>query len=200
MNTRGSPKPDLVHASFRLVRFSLSNLPIKHRLPLLIGTLLLGIITLSIWASYRGVRESALAAGGERLRGLTQQLANQIQQSVPIFLNRTFTAANDPAARTFLSSPSPNTRPAAVAILQQFGPVQDASNLQVELWNSTGSLLLTVPDNSAPKSADLSAEFKQSGVDPYKMAGPLRVVKGVVMYSVVAAAKDDQGKVIGFLV
>ena len=42
-------------------RFPLSNLSIKHRLPLLIGILLLGIITASTWASYRGVRESALA-------------------------------------------------------------------------------------------------------------------------------------------
>ena len=170
MNTRGSPKPDLDHLSSRRASLSLSNLPIRHRLPLLIGTLLFGIITLSIWASYRGVRESALEVGGERLRSLTQQLANQIQQSLPIFLNRTFTAANDPAVRTFLSAPSRNTRPAAVAILQQFGPVQDTSNLQVELWNSTGSLVLTVPDNSAPESADLSAEFKQSGVDPAEAA------------------------------
>ena len=122
MNTRGSPKTDVRHASIkRRARFSLSNLPIKRRLPLLIGTLLFGIISLSIWASYRGVRESALEVGGERLRSLTQQLANQIQQSLPIFLNRTFTAANDPAVRNFLSAPSPNTRPAAVAMLQQFG-------------------------------------------------------------------------------
>ena len=200
MNTRGSPKSDLGQLSSQRPRFSLSNLPIKRRLPLLIGTLLFGIITLSIWASYRGVRESALEVGSERLRGLTQQLASQIQQSLPIFLNRTFTAANDPAVRNFLSAPSANTRAAAVAILQQFGPVQDPSNLQVELWNSTGSLVLTLPENSSPESADLSVEFKQSGVDPYKTVGPIRVVKGVVMYTVVAAVKDDQGKVIGFLV
>src|SRR5258707_12976967 len=200
MNTRGSPKPDLDHLSSQRASLSLSNLPIKHLLPLLIGTLLFGIITLSIWASYRGVKESALEVGGERLRSLTQQLANQIQQSLPIFLNRTFTVANDPAVRTFLSAPSPNTRPAAVSILQQFAPVQDPSSLQVELWNATGSLVLTVPDNSAPEPADLSAEFKQSGADPYKAVGPLRLVKGVLMYTVIAAVKDDQGKVMGYLV
>src|SRR5258708_2247378 len=174
MNTRGSPQTDLRQASLRRrSRFSVSNLPIKHRLPLLIGTLLFGVITTSIWASYRGVKESALEVGGERLRSLTQQLANQIQQSLPIFLNRTFTVANDPAVRTFLSAPSPNTRPAAVSILQQFGPAPDPSSSQVELWNSTGSLMLTVPDNSSPQSADLSVEFKQSGADPYKAVGPL---------------------------
>jgi len=60
--------------------------------------------------------------------------------------------------------------------------------------------MLTVPDNSSPESADLSVEFKQSGADPYKAVGPLRVVKDVLMYTVVAAVKDDQGKVIGYFV
>src|SRR5258706_20024 len=201
MNTRGSPQTDVLHASLRRrPRFSLANLPLKHRLPLLIGTLLLGIITVSIWTSYSGVKESALEVGSERLRSLTRQLANQTQQSLPIVLNRTFTVANDPAVRTFLRSPSSSTRPAAVSILQQFAPVQDPGSSQVELWNTTGSLVLTIPDNSSPESADLSVEFKQSGVDPYKAAGSIRVVKGVVMYTVAAAVKNDQGKVVGYLV
>src|SRR5712671_3399265 len=102
MNTRGSPKPDVGAVSSLRARFSLANLPIKHRLPLLIGALLFGIISVSIWTSYRGVKESALEVGGERLRSLTQQLANQTQQSLPISLNRTFTAANDPSVRAFL--------------------------------------------------------------------------------------------------
>ena len=46
-----------------------SRLSLRQRLPLLIGTLLLGIIIASIWASYSGVKDSALKAGHERLRG-----------------------------------------------------------------------------------------------------------------------------------
>ena len=94
-------------------RFSLSNLSIKHRLPLLIGTLLLGIIIASTWASYRGVQESALAVGRERLQNLTQQLANLSQQSNSLLLTKTSTAANSPAIRAFLQSPSPGTRAGA---------------------------------------------------------------------------------------
>src|SRR5258706_13191229 len=109
MNTRGSPKPDVGAVSSLRARFSLSNLPIKHRLPFLIGTLLFGIISVSIWTSYRGVKESALEVGGERLGSLTKQLANQIQLSLPVFLSRTFTAANDPAVQAFVKAPSPNT-------------------------------------------------------------------------------------------
>src|SRR5258706_4190795 len=91
-------------------RFAFSNLPIKHRLPLSIGTLLFGIFIISAWASYREVRESALQVGRERLLSLTQQLANQSQQSLPILLNRTSAAANDPAVRALLTAPSSSTR------------------------------------------------------------------------------------------
>ncbi|HBB96467.1 MAG TPA: hypothetical protein DC054_13855 [Blastocatellia bacterium] len=201
MNKRGSPPDSPLNTSpRRRSRFSVSNLPIRHRLPLLIGTLLFAIITGSIWASYRSVKESALEVGDERLRRLTQQLANQVQQSLPIFLNRTSTVANDPAVRNFLSAPSTTTQPAALSILQQFAPVQDTSSLQVELWNSAGSLVLTLPENSSPQPADLNLEFKQSGADPYKTVGPIRIVKNAIAYTVVAAVKDEQGKVLGYLV
>jgi hypothetical protein len=105
-------------------RFSLSNLSIKHRLPLLIGTLLLGIIIASTWASYRGVKESALEVGRERLENLTQELANLSQQSTGVLLAKTLTAANDQAIRAFLKSPSPATRSGALLIMQQFTPAQ----------------------------------------------------------------------------
>src|SRR5258708_30411184 len=117
MSTRGSPKPDLDHASSRRARFSLSNLPIKYRLPLIIGGILFGIILISIWASYRSVKESAIAVGRERLLSLTQQLANQTQQSLPLVLGRTFPAANQPAVRAFLQSPSPTPRPPTPTLL-----------------------------------------------------------------------------------
>lgn len=93
MNTRGSPKPDESTISSLRARFSLSSLAIRHRLPLIIGGILFGIILISIWASYRSVKESALAVGHERLLGLTQPLANQIQQSLPSVLSRTLPAA-----------------------------------------------------------------------------------------------------------
>lgn len=150
MKTRGSPPDTNLNASpRRRSHFPVSDLPIKHRLPSLIGTLLFAIITGSIRASYRGVKESALEVGGERLRGPTPQLANQIQQSLPIFLSRTVTVANHPSVRNFLRSPSTTTRPAVLSILQQFAPVQDPSSLQAELWNSTGSMVLGITENSS---------------------------------------------------
>ena len=184
----------------RRPRFFLSNLSIKHRLPLLIGALLLAILSASGYASYRAVRESALDVGRERLLSLTQQLANQSQQSMSILLNRTATAANDPAIRRFFLSPSMATRNDAIALLHQFSVEQDQNSLQVELWKADRSLALSVPDGSSPDPADLGNEFKHCASDPFKTIGPLRVVNGAVVYTVSAAVKDEEGKLIGYLI
>jgi hypothetical protein len=167
---------------------------------LLIGTLLLGLIITSTWASYREVKQSALELGRERLLGLTHQLANQLQQSLPFLLNRTSTVANEPAIRSFFKTRSETARSSAVTALQQFTAAQEPNGLQAELWTSDGSPALTVPDRSPPLTNDLSVEFKQSAVEPFKAVGPIRVVNGAVVYAVLAAVKDDSGKLIGYLV
>jgi PAS domain S-box-containing protein len=178
--------------------FSLSNLSIKHRLPLLIGALLLAILAASAFASYRAVRESALEVGRQRLLGLTQQLASQSQQGVPSLLAKISTTANEPAIRSFLQNPSTTTRAGALAVLQQFAAAQDQSNLQVELWNANNSLVL--PDGPSPQAIDLAPQFKQSSTDPFKAVGPVRLINNRVVYPAVAAVKDDAGNVIGYLV
>src|SRR5438874_8990837 len=181
-------------------RVSLSNLSIKHRLPLLIGTLLLGIILASTYASYRAVKQAALTVGRERLLNLTEQLANLSQQSTSTLLAKTFTAANDPAIRSFLQAPKTDNEASARAVLQQFSTANDPSSLQIELWRTDRSLALTVPAGSRPQPADLALEFKQATGDPFKATGAMRVVNDTPVYPAVAAVKDEAGKPIGYLV
>jgi PAS domain S-box-containing protein len=178
-------------------RFSIS---IKHRLPLLIGVLLFGMIVAATWASYNGVKESALEVGRERLQNLAKQLAILIQQSNNLSLAKTFTTANEPAIKAFLQSPSPATQSGASVILQQLKAPQYENSLQIELWNTTHSLVMTVPAGASPESLDLDAEFKASAVDPFKTAGPMRVIKDVIVAPGVAAVTDNSGKPIGYLV
>lgn len=200
-----SPGPELSERGIHSVRrarawLSLANLPIKHRLPLLIGILLLGIFVMSTLASYREVRESSLEIGRERLRNLTQQFASISQQSSFSSLNKLVTAANDPVVGAFLRSPSPATKDRAVALLQQFGPGQDPSNLQVELWNANHTPALTIPEGSSPEPPSLEAEFKQCSSDPYKALGALRIVNDTVVVPSAVAVRDDSGTLNGYLV
>src|SRR5258705_1393702 len=175
-------------------------LSIRHRLPLLIASLLWGVMVASVWVSYRGVRESSLEVGRERLVHLTEQLAALLQQTSAGLTAKTSAVANDAAIQSYLRSPSTTTRLAAVAHLQQFSPSQESNNIQVELWSPGRSFLMALPESTSPQSADLMMEFEQSAVPPFKVTGPLRLVKDKIIYPTVAAVKDDSGKLLGYLV
>ena len=117
----------------RSTRFSLSNISLKYRLPLLIGTLLAGVIIACNWASYRAVKASALEVGRERLQNLTQQLSTLLQQSANNITTKTATVASDGAVRAFVKSPETASQADVQKLLQQFTAPQDVNAIRVEL-------------------------------------------------------------------
>jgi hypothetical protein len=127
-------------------RWPLSNISFKYRLPLLIGTLLALILVACNWAAYRAVKASAFEVGRERLLNLTQQLSSLLQQSANTISTKTATAANETAIRTFVKSPTAESRTEAQKVVQQFLAPQDQNSLRVELW-STDRLLLGCNSN-----------------------------------------------------
>ncbi len=183
----------------KLDTWSLSNIPFKYRLPLLIGTLLALVIVACGWASYRAVEASAFAAGRERLQNLTQQLSGLLQQSANNIATKTATVANEPAIRGFVKSPSTGSQAEVQKLLQQFVAPQDANSIRVELW-STDRLLLVSPESEATPLGDLTPEFKQSAAEPFRSIGNIRQLKDTVGFPAVAAVKSDDGKVAGYLV
>lgn len=65
--------------------FSPSNLSIKHRLPLIMCTLQLGLLVASTWASYQDIKSSALEVGRERLlTGVRRNYDEPLKQFIAI--------------------------------------------------------------------------------------------------------------------
>src|SRR5438132_6797197 len=113
---------------------------------------------------------------------------------------RNVALANDSTIRAFLQSPSKPTREAAIAILKQMATAQDTNNFQIELWNAAREPLVTIPETATPQASDLYHEFQQSQADPFKTLGTIRIVNGAAAFPVVAAARDNSGKPLGYLV
>ena len=181
-------------------RWSPSNISLKYRLPILIGTLLATVIVACTWASYRAVKTSALEVGRERLQNLTQQLSTLLQQSAANILTKTASVANEPAIRAFVKSPETSSSADVQNLLQQFNSPQDANSIRVELWNAQGSLLLVSPASETKPFGDLTTEFKQTASEPFKTVGTIRQLKEAIGFAAVAAIKSEDGKVVGFLV
>jgi signal transduction histidine kinase len=180
--------------------WSLSNISFKYRLPILIGTLLAVVILACNWASYRAIKASALDVGRERLQNLTQQLSTLLQQSAANILTKTSSVANEPVLRAFVKSPETDTRADVQKLLQQFTAPQDANSIRVELWNAQGTLLLVAPEGDATPLGDLTNEFKQVSSEPFKSVGIIRQLKDAVGFPALAAIKNEDGKVAGYLV
>src|SRR2546426_3684457 len=173
-------------AGTRWARLCIPHLSIKQRLPLLIGGLLLGVISASTWASYQGVKDSALEVGNERLRHLTQQLAEMFQQSANNIAGKTVAAANDPAIRAYLRSPATTSRSSVETVLQQFKCEQDPNCLRIELWNTQRSLVLALPESSSDIPVALDSEFSHcASGSPFSIVGAYRVVADTIVHPVV---------------
>jgi hypothetical protein len=125
--------------------FSVSNISIKYRLPLLIGTLLFIVIVACSWASYRSVKTSAREVGRERLQNLTQQLSGLLQQSANNITTKTASVASDPVVREFVKAPATGSRADLKRLLQQFEAPADANSLGVELWSRESGLAFLRP-------------------------------------------------------
>src|SRR5437588_1539244 len=194
------PRSRVGHRWQPLGRHLVFDLSISRRLPLLIGTVLFAVISISTFASYRGVKDSGFDIASERLVTLTTYLATQLQLQGAAMSARSATTANDATIRAFLQSPSIATRDAAIASLKQIATAQDTGNLQVELWDVKRAPLLTIPEGRAPLSADLQVEFKQSEVDSSKAVGAIRIINDVPAYPIVAATKDSDGNTNGYQV
>lgn len=184
----------------RSTRLSLSDISLKYRLPLLIGTLLAGVIIACNWASYRAVKASALDVGRERLQNLTQQLSTLLQQSANNISTKTVAAANETAIRAFVKSPDTASQADVLKVLQQFNAPQDANSIRVELWSAERGLLLVSPEGDKTPLSDLTNDFKQASAEPFKIIGPIRTLKDTVGFPAIAAVKSDDGKVAGYLV
>jgi signal transduction histidine kinase/ActR/RegA family two-component response regulator len=141
-----------------------------------------------------------MEVGRERLQNLTQQLAGLLQQSANTITGKTVSVANDPVVRDFVASRASESRADVQTLLQQFLAPTDANSLGVELWSRESGLIFSAPEAATISLGDLATEFQQCSSEPFRAIGAIRRVKETVGFPAVAAVRNEQGAVIGYLV
>jgi signal transduction histidine kinase/ActR/RegA family two-component response regulator len=141
-----------------------------------------------------------MEVGRERLQNLTQQLSALLQQSASLITTKTASVANDPVVREFVKSPASGSRADVQKLLQQFVAPTDANSLGVELWSRESGIVFSDPGGGMISLGDLATEFQQCGSEPFRTVGAIRRVKDTVGFPAVAAVRNEQGGVIGYLV
>src|SRR5437868_286760 len=107
------------------------RLSIRQRLPLLICTLLLCIVVIFGVIAYLGVRKAALKIGEDRLQTLTQQLSTMLSGNAHTLIASSFTIANKPSVKSFVSSNGKDSVIETKKLMQELQ--KDSSYVQVEI-------------------------------------------------------------------
>jgi signal transduction histidine kinase len=129
-----------------------SGLSLERKLPLLIGTLLLGLIVTLLALSYREVSDAAIAGLQERLRQVTGQLADLITRPMGPRMAYYQRAADLPAVQDLMSQPSsPAARVRAADALKALRAAND-SMFPAELWDASGKMVVSL--DTTPRSIE----------------------------------------------
>jgi uncharacterized protein (DUF3084 family) len=115
-------------------------LSIRHRLPLLICSLLLSVILVFGVISYLGVRKAALKAGQHRLRTLSLQLSSMLSASAHSVIASTDAQANKPAVITFLQSSGKDSVAEINNVFKELN--KDSTCVAIQLLNSEQKTML----------------------------------------------------------
>lgn len=180
-------------------RWSPGSLSIQYKLPLLICALLLGVVVLSSWAAYRGVRDSAFGAARERLGNVTNQLATLLQSSAGQVGAAVAKAAANDTIRRFLETPTPQTRIDALKVMSRMGPVQEQV-VSVELWSPDRQQLLTAAALGTYPGAEGQPETVQwAARADTGLVGRLQMGRDSLVYPVSALVLGRRGP-LGYVV
>ena len=191
-----APGPPLTAPPRRWWRGSLS---IQYKLPLLICALLLGVVVMSSWAAYRGVRSSAFAAARERLENVSNQLASLLQASAGQVGAAVAKAAANDTIRRFLETPNETTRLDAISVMRRMGPAQEQV-VSVELWSAERKQLLTAAAQASMDSAGGEPETVQWAVRADTgLVGRLQLGRDTLIYPVTALVLGRRGP-LGYVV
>src|SRR5688500_102345 len=169
----------------------IARLPLEHRLPLVIGTLVLVAIAALVAIAYTEMRRTSLRTASERLTVVTTQLRDLFQQSSRQIRGQLATTAKAPAILAFARAQTSGTRERALATLKE---TQANQVIAMEIRDSTGRVLLAATtgglsvDSIAVNDVLPSLEPSDSAV-----AGGFRLVKDTIVLPVAIGVPNAPG-------
>jgi signal transduction histidine kinase len=166
---------------------------IEHKLPLLIGGLLLGVIVAITVAAYATVRGTSTRIASERLSAVTRQFRDLFQQSGVQLRASAAVAAKQPALRDFARSRAPSARARALEALKYTGPNANQV-IGEELRDSTGAVILSTA-LSRPEVAAMSVSDVVPRSEPGDSAtlGGFRLLNDTLVYPIAAHVEGTDG-------
>ncbi len=173
-----------------------TNLSLERKLPLLIGTLLLGLIVTLLALSYREVSDAAVNSLQDRLKQVTRELADLVTRPIQARMQYYQRAADLPSVRDLMREPSsPATRVRAANELKALHAAND-SVFPAELWDASGRTVVSL-DSTPPSRELLPVEHRS--LDDKPSFTPFVRVGDTEYFWVYAPIHAPDQQVVGYL-
>jgi signal transduction histidine kinase len=158
----------------------IARLPLEHRLPLVIGTLVLIAIAALVAVAYAEMRRTSLRTGSERLTSVTAQLRDLFQQSSRQIRGQLGPVAKEQPILAFTRAQTASTRERALVALKA---VQTNQVIATEIRDSAGKVLLAATSGTLRVDTMAVADVLPS-LEPSDsaVAGGFRLLNDTLVY------------------
>ncbi|HEX6627414.1 MAG TPA: ATP-binding protein [Gemmatimonadaceae bacterium] len=172
---------------------------IQMRLPLSMTALLAAAVIAAMAFAYVQVRRSAVGVAQERLKRVTEQVADLLQTSATNMGGAMRREAQKPEIVSFFASPSATVSGRAAAAVDSMRK-KSTQIIDIQLWDTRGETVLSSPANRSAVPAAIRSELLR--INPARdsgIVGRIHLVADTPVF-VVAAPVMRGDKVIGYLV
>lgn len=161
----------------------MAHLPLEHRLPLVIGTLMVVAIASLVAVAYAEMRRTSVRTASERLTVVTTQLRDLFQLSSQQIRGQLGATAKAAPVLAFTRARTPSTRARALTALQGAPGAQSAQVVATEIRDSTGQVLLAATNGTLRVDTIGVADVLPS-MEPSDsaIAGAFRLVNDTIVY------------------
>ena len=166
-------------------------MPLEHRLPLVIGTLVLVAIAALVAVAYAEMRRTSLRTSAERLAVVTSQMRDMFQQSSQQIRGQLASTAKAQPLLAFVRAQTASTRERALVALRA---AQSTQVIATEIRDSTGKVLLAATTGTLRVDTIAVADVLPS-LEPSDsaVAGGFRLVNDTLVFPAAIAVPGAPG-------
>lgn len=169
----------------------ISRLPLEHKLPLVIGSLVLFAIVSLVALSYAEMRRSAMHTASDRLSAVTTQLRDLFQQSSQQIRGQLATTARSPEVLAYARA---RTSAAAARAAEALRKTETITVFATEIRDSTGKVFVTT-DVSGKRVDSMSVADVLPALEPSDSGttGAFRALRDTLVFPVASAVPGARG-------
>jgi signal transduction histidine kinase/ActR/RegA family two-component response regulator len=167
---------------------------LRWRIPVYVFLLVVAILGVFIFATYREIDRTLVLAGRDRAAASGERVVDLLERAVQLATEENERLARDAAIRAVAAQPTDDTRAAARSVLT---PRNLEQLRRTEIWTAEGARAVEI--STPPRTAAAGVSFPVESAPVAGGVSPLQSAGDLVFFSMTTAIRAADGTLLGFL-